>query len=578
MEAFAAEIQPHEDWFTSSDAIKNNVPGIAKAYSTSRNATRSSKEEEDALQLGHDLLRQVSNVSEAHFQDLKNTVSSPSDHAFAKGIVGDINDSLNRALNFPSIWTQDQDFRLTVSLQGRSLTLSICDRTGTHYAFDERSNGLRYFLSYYAQYLAFNPNSGKQQIVVMDEPDAYLTHSPFLIDKNRADQIRVLEKGVGEEGTRVVKDATRNRYEPLRSAFGAFLAETAFIGNCNLMVEGTSDQVLLAGASRHLRLRSNVPRLETLDINSITVVPTGGASQIPYLVFVALGRSEERPAVIVLLDSDKPGDDAKDILLKGIRIGKKHHHKLLREEQVLQVGDIHPGAVAIEDLVPLELAVHATLKYIEEYCAGDQELQDAISVESVAAHNGGTEQIKRPLEAIQAFINTSAKPIEVQKIGFARAVVKLLDAEEGSAAVQNFEANMRKLLKQLNSMQRAAVQMRSEKQISRRFQREKDKFIQDHPEAATKEQALAFIDIVNSFLDSSEEADTIRIRLQTLRREHLLERDAALLIDRYDDFKAQLVSIQYAPLQSIQDGDAVAPGTEDTGKAGEGEARAEEQD
>ena len=505
METFAAEIQQHEDWFTNADAIKNNIPAIAKAYSSSRNATRSSKEEEDALQLGHDLLRRVSNVSEAHFQDLKNTVSSPSDHAFAKGIVGDINDSLNCALNFPSIWTQDQDFRLTVSLQGRSLTLSICDRTGTHYAFDERSNGLRYFLSYYAQYLAFNRNSGKQQIVVMDEPDAYLssrgqqdllnvlqafalpeeksrrpvqviyvTHSPFLIDKNRADQIRVLEKGVGEEGTRVVKDATRNRYEPLRSAFGAFLAETAFIGNCNLMVEGTSDQVLLAGASRHLRLRSDVPRLETLDINSITVVPTGGASQIPYLVFVALGRSEERPAVIVLLDSDKPGNDAKDILLKGIRIGKKHHHKLLREEQVLQVGDIHSGAVTIEDLVPLELAVDATHKYIEEYCAGDQELQDAVSVESVRAHNGGTEHIKRPLEAIQALIDTTAQPIKVQKVGFARAVVKLLDTEEGNTVVQDFEANMRKLLKQLNSMQRSAVQMRSEIQISRRFQREKE--------------------------------------------------------------------------------------------------------
>ena len=138
---------------------------------------------------------------------------------------------------------------------------------------------------------------------------------------------------------------------------------------------------------------------------------------------------------------------------------------------------------------------------------------------------------------------------------------------------------MRKLLKQLNSMQRAAVQMRNEIQISRRFQREKNKFIQDHADVATKEQALAFIDIVNSFLDTSEEADTIRIRLQTLRREYLLERDAALVIEHYDDFKAQLSSIQYAPLQSIQDEDAAAPRTEDTGKAGDGEAKAaEEQD
>jgi hypothetical protein len=77
----------------------------------------------------------------------------------------------------------------------------------------------------------------------------------FLIDKNNADRIRVLEKGVGDEGTRVVRNVSRNPYEPLRSAFGAFVAETTFIGNCNLMVEGPADQILLGGATTHLRLR-----------------------------------------------------------------------------------------------------------------------------------------------------------------------------------------------------------------------------------------------------------------------------------------------------------------------------------
>src|SRR5690606_3575261 len=65
----------------------------------------------------------------------------------------------------------------------------------------------------------------------------YVTHSPFLIDRNHGERIRVLEKGTDDEGTRVVNDASKNHYEPLRSSFGSFVGETAFIGHCNLMVE-----------------------------------------------------------------------------------------------------------------------------------------------------------------------------------------------------------------------------------------------------------------------------------------------------------------------------------------------------
>jgi len=101
-----------------------------------------------------------------------------------------------------------------------------------------RSSGLKYFLSYYIQYLAHEPKGVDTEILLMDEPDAYLssqaqqdllkifkafsepekgkrpvqviyvTHSPFLIDKNNSDRIRVLEKGAGDEGTRVVSECS----------------------------------------------------------------------------------------------------------------------------------------------------------------------------------------------------------------------------------------------------------------------------------------------------------------------------------------------------------------------------------
>ena len=223
--------------------------------------------------------------------------------AFANSIIDKINDGLQTRLNFPRWWVQDREFRLLVSPREYDLAFTIRDRTEKEYAFTERSSGLRYFLSYYIQYLAHDRRTDGREILLMDEPDAYLsnqgqqdllkifdafatpegegaspiqviyvTHSPFLIDKNHGDRIRVLEKGVGEEGTRVVRDASRNHYEPLRSAFGSFVGETTFIGNCNLIVEGPADQILLAGAASHLRSKGTAD-IENIDLNHITIVP-----------------------------------------------------------------------------------------------------------------------------------------------------------------------------------------------------------------------------------------------------------------------------------------------------------------
>ena len=102
----------------------------------------------------------------------------------------------------------------------------------------------------------------------------YVTHSPFLINRNAGERVRVLDKGVTDEGTRVVKDVARNHYEPLRSSLGAFVAETSFIGGSNLFVEGLADQVLIAGLNSHL-VAKGAPRTTVLDLNEVTIVPAG---------------------------------------------------------------------------------------------------------------------------------------------------------------------------------------------------------------------------------------------------------------------------------------------------------------
>ena len=161
----------------------------------------------------------------------------------------------------------------------------------------------------------------------------YVTHSPFLINRNAGDRIRVLDKGVTDEGTRVVKDVSQNHYEPLRSSLGAFVGETSFIGGSNLFVEGLADQVLLAGVSSHL-LAVGVPKMDTLDLNTTTIVPAGSASSVPYMVYLARGRDVVRPACVVLLDSDEQGDNAVKVLARG----GPRRKGILPSEFVLRVG------------------------------------------------------------------------------------------------------------------------------------------------------------------------------------------------------------------------------------------------
>ena len=222
------------------------------------------------------------------------------------------------------------------------------------------------------------------EILLMDEPDAYLsnqgqqdllrvlqeftlstdttpggqvvfvTHSPFLIDKNAsADRIRVLDKGSGDEGARVVRDVGHNHFEPLRTALGGFVGETAFIGNCNLMLEGLSDQVYLAGMSALLN-KERRASTERLDLNRITLVPAGSASHVPYMTFlrIARGRDADKPAVIVLLDGDNEGDQAVKILERG----GPRNRQLIRPEYVEQIQpDRIPGVTSDRPGGPLDI-------------------------------------------------------------------------------------------------------------------------------------------------------------------------------------------------------------------------------
>jgi hypothetical protein len=587
----------HFGWFQSKETVTQSAEQIsgemskyaARAHDSSgqRDRDRVAAEQE----LARDLVRKVVKIDPEALTELLDALRESRD-AFANSIIDKINDGLQARLNFPRWWVQDREFRLLVSPREYDLVFTIRDRTEKEYAFGERSSGLRYFLSYYIQHLAHEPQGYGREILLMDEPDAYLsnqgqqdllkifeafaspdskealpiqviyvTHSPFLIDKNHGDRIRVLEKGVGEEGTRVVRDASRNHYEPLRSAFGSFVGETTFIGNCNLIVEGPADQILLAGASSYLR-SAGTSDLENIDLNHITIVPASGAPHVPYLVYLARGRDVEKPAVVVLLDSDSDGDAAS----KGILRGGPKGRQLLKPEYVLQLGELSKGGALLgavgqplvesEDLVPLGICVEAVRRYLRDVCGAGPELLQKITSEGIAkaaaSRKGIFAAITRCLKAIDP-------DLHIEKVGFARAVVEsvaALTTQVANAEAQEllgaFAFNMKTLFRRVRQMQRETERELTAERVSARVNRAKGAFLQDRVSSAKREHAFVLFEEIEGALDNSAESDEIRIELQALRRDFKIDDDPSESIEDYGQFRERLERMRYVARLATQ--------------------------
>jgi predicted ATP-dependent endonuclease of OLD family len=559
-------LQDNEIWFSSLDNLNASASQILETFGVQNN----SDTENEEMKLADDLLTKVAGIDRSAFEELLKAIRNGRE-GYANGIVEKINREIASSLNFPNWWSQDKEFELRVTLRDYDLVLTVRDRTRTEYSFSERSGGLKYFLSYFVQYLAHMPPAdGNSEVLLMDEPDAYLsstgqqdllkifesfaypeepsrppcqvvyvTHSPFLIDKNHGERIRVLEKGEEDEGVRVVGSVARNHYEPLRSAFGGFVGETTFISNCNLMLEGLSEQIILAGVSSFLRSRGH-SSAELLDLNTITLVPAGSAGQIPYLVHLARGRDAERPAVIVLLDSDKAGDDAR----KELKKRQKGAGKAISDDLVIQLGDLADRDVkftntgnqfAIEDLIPFEILISAGLEYVDEYLGSASRARIDPATFAI-----GSSQSHQSVEKL--FCDSlEDSSFHLDKIGLARSIIKVLTTESlGSHIEDVIIKNFLALFKALRGMQSKAMRQRLDEGVSMRIKRMRRAFLRDHPRAATGDQCDFLLNEIESFIAPSLEFDELQKDIRKIRNEFINADNAARKIDNYESFQAHI--------------------------------------
>jgi predicted ATPase len=229
-------------------------------------------------------------------------------------------------------WHQNDHLRLRVAIEvqqsetvtpHRFLQFRVEDtRHDFSNSLDRRSTGFRWFISFIASFLEFEQN--ENLIMLLDEPGLslharaqmdlmdtietklakdrqvlYSTHSPFLVRTNRLERVRITEDQGTTLGAIAINDAgkvtDRDTLFPLQAALGYDVAQSLFIGNQNVLLEGVSDFVYLTTVSDRLESEGRTHLAPTTRL-----LPAGGASSIP--TFIALLGTQLD--IVVLLDGN----------------------------------------------------------------------------------------------------------------------------------------------------------------------------------------------------------------------------------------------------------------------------------
>jgi energy-coupling factor transporter ATP-binding protein EcfA2 len=141
----------------------------------------------------------------------------------------------------------------------------------------------------------------------------YTTHSPFLVESDALERVRVIEDR-DSEGT-TVSDQLDSRDPksifPLQAALGYTIAQNLFIAEKNLLVEGPADLLYLQAASSTLEAAGR-----TFFDSAAVLVPTGGVDKIA--TFIALLRGNKLKIVVCSDNAGTPDQHLTDMIKKKI--------------------------------------------------------------------------------------------------------------------------------------------------------------------------------------------------------------------------------------------------------------------
>ena len=242
--------------------------------------------------------------------------------------------------------------------------MAVQDEFGVLIELDQRSAGFQWLVSFFVVFFAEAKDTHENAILLLDEPGLslhglkqrefrqtisrlaegnqalYTTHSPFLVGPNELDLVRVVEMTDRDNGTKVHTSVTASdpaALLPLQEALGYDLAQSLFVQQRNLVLEGLTDFWYFDATAALLRDAG------IADLNDkIALLPANAAGKVVYFATILHAQSLK---VAALLDSDNAGEQAARQETLVHTLGNKN---------ILRTGDVCPGSIAkpeIEDLL-----------------------------------------------------------------------------------------------------------------------------------------------------------------------------------------------------------------------------------
>lgn len=281
-------------------------------------------------------------------------------------------------------WKQNQDLDVEFDLKtdtkdappfngGVNLYIRIKNRRhGVTVPFDQRSKGFIWFFSFLVWFDAVQSRVSTKDplLLLLDEPGLnlhalaqadflayirelakqhqiiYTTHSPFMVDSARLEDVRVVEDRI-KEGTKVTGELAGSSDEslfPLQAALGYSIAQNLFIAKKNVLIEGPADLILLQHLAALLEAEGK-PAL-----GEAVLVPVGGLDKLA--TFVALLGSSKLKLVVLHDRASTPHQRLEDLI----------RQKLIERKRVLDFSmfiEPQPTEADIEDMLPQDAYIAA---------------------------------------------------------------------------------------------------------------------------------------------------------------------------------------------------------------------------
>jgi predicted ATPase len=291
---------------------------------------------------------------------------------------------LNITQKIFEFWKQNQELDVEFDLKsdvkdiapyngGVNLYLRIKNRRhGVTVPFDQRSKGFIWFFSFLVWFDAVQSRAATKDalILLLDEPGLnlhalaqadflvyirelserhqiiYTTHSPFMVDSEHLDDVRVVEDRV-QDGTKITGELAGSSDEsvfPLQAALGYSIAQNLFIAKKNILIEGPADLILLQHMGTLLEASGKQ------GLGDAILVPVGGLDKLT--TFVALLGANKLKLVVLHDRSGAPHQKLEDLI----------RQKLIERKHVLDFSmflDPAPSEADIEDLLPADAYVAA---------------------------------------------------------------------------------------------------------------------------------------------------------------------------------------------------------------------------